>query len=85
VDPLTSSYPYYTPYQFAGNSPIANIDLDGGEPKPLTSGTGEGQTTQTSEKRNQSVGMVGTGVSVPYTVTETWNWHVGGLGKKNKR
>ncbi len=29
VDPLTKSYPWYTPYQFAGNSPIANVDLDG--------------------------------------------------------
>jgi RHS repeat-associated protein len=32
-DPLTSKYPWYTPYQFAGNSPIKFIDLDGGEPK----------------------------------------------------
>ncbi len=29
VDPLTSSYPWYTPYQFAGNKPIAAVDLDG--------------------------------------------------------
>jgi len=29
VDPLTKEYPWYTPYQFAGNSPIQNIDLDG--------------------------------------------------------
>ncbi len=29
VDPLTKSYPFYTPYQFAGNKPIAAIDLDG--------------------------------------------------------
>jgi len=29
VDPLTKSYPWYTPYQFAGNNPIAAIDLDG--------------------------------------------------------
>lgn len=29
VDPLTSSYPWYTPYQFAGNKPIRYIDLDG--------------------------------------------------------
>ncbi|MDH5414965.1 MAG: hypothetical protein OEW87_12570 [Flavobacteriaceae bacterium] len=29
VDPLTSSYPWYTPYQFAGNQPIWAIDLDG--------------------------------------------------------
>ena len=33
VDPLAKSYPWYTPYQFAGNSPIANSDLDGGEPQ----------------------------------------------------
>ena len=29
VDPLTASYPWYTPYQFAGNKPIWAIDLDG--------------------------------------------------------
>ena len=29
VDPLTQSYPWYTPYQFAGNTPIWAIDLDG--------------------------------------------------------
>ena len=29
VDPLTSKFPHYTPYQFAGNQPIWAIDLDG--------------------------------------------------------
>jgi len=29
VDPLTRSYPMLTPYQFASNTPIAAIDLDG--------------------------------------------------------
>jgi RHS repeat-associated protein len=29
VDPLFQSYPWYTPYQYAGNSPIAFIDMDG--------------------------------------------------------
>jgi len=29
VDPLTKNYPWYTPYQFAGNKPILAIDLDG--------------------------------------------------------
>ncbi|MBS1749471.1 MAG: hypothetical protein JST63_06185 [Bacteroidetes bacterium] len=33
VDPLASGYPMLTPYQFAGNSPIMFIDLDGLEPK----------------------------------------------------
>jgi|GEM_PF-6169732 len=31
VDPITSSYPWYTPYQFAGNKPIRYIDKDGEE------------------------------------------------------
>jgi RHS repeat-associated protein len=29
VDPITAEYPELTPYQFASNSPIAGIDLDG--------------------------------------------------------
>ena len=29
VDPITKEYPELTPYQFASNSPIAGIDLDG--------------------------------------------------------
>lgn len=32
VDPLSPEYPWYTPYQFAGNTPIWAIDLDGLEP-----------------------------------------------------
>jgi RHS repeat-associated protein len=31
VDPLTPKFPFYTPYQFSGNKPISNIDLDGRE------------------------------------------------------
>jgi RHS repeat-associated protein len=38
VDPLGFSYPWYTPYQFAGNTPIQAIDLDGGEPKGYQEG-----------------------------------------------
>jgi RHS repeat-associated protein len=29
VDPLTHVYPFYTPYQFAGNKPIKYVDVDG--------------------------------------------------------
>ncbi|WP_423735448.1 RHS repeat-associated core domain-containing protein [Chitinophaga caseinilytica] len=29
VDPLTHDYPWYTPYQFAGNTPVQAVDLDG--------------------------------------------------------
>jgi RHS repeat-associated protein len=31
VDPLKDKYPFYTPYQYAGNKPITFIDLDGME------------------------------------------------------
>ena len=41
VDPLTHSYPFYSPYHFAGNSPIKFVDLDGGEPKAANSTNGE--------------------------------------------
>ena len=35
IDPLSSEYPYYSPYQFFGNNPILYIDLDGAEPAKL--------------------------------------------------
>jgi RHS repeat-associated protein len=31
VDPIIKAYPWYSPYQFAGNKPIWKIDLDGAE------------------------------------------------------
>ena len=38
VDTLTRSYPMLTPYQFASNTPIAAIDLDGLEKRIVISG-----------------------------------------------
>lgn len=37
VDPLFKTYPWFTPYQYASNNPIFNIDIDGleGLPAPL--------------------------------------------------
>ena len=37
VDPLFKSFPFYTPYQFSANTPIAAIDLDGLESKIVIS------------------------------------------------
>jgi RHS repeat-associated protein len=31
VDPLAKKYPFFTPYQFASNTPVQAIDLDGAE------------------------------------------------------
>ena len=46
VDPMAIKYPWYTPYQFAGNKPIAAIDIAGLEEFIInqtffTSSTGE--------------------------------------------
>ena len=38
TDPLQFEYPYYTPFQYAGNKPISYIDLDGAE-EALPKGT----------------------------------------------
>jgi hypothetical protein len=29
VDPLAAKYPFYTPYQYAGNQPVISVDIDG--------------------------------------------------------
>ncbi|PQJ12999.1 hypothetical protein CJD36_004445 [Flavipsychrobacter stenotrophus] len=41
VDPLSKKFPFFTPYQFSGNSPIKFTDLDGKE--MYISGTGADQ------------------------------------------
>ena len=41
VDPLTGKYPWYTPYQFAGNKPMWKVDLDGAEEKSLSLDLGD--------------------------------------------
>lgn len=43
LDPLTDSYPELTPYQYAGDEPISNIDIDG-----LESGLATGANTWSS-------------------------------------
>jgi RHS repeat-associated protein len=40
IDPLTKYYPMLTPYQFASNTPIMAIDLDGCEAEVVIYGTG---------------------------------------------
>lgn len=44
MDPMSKSFPWYTPYQFAGNKPIANLDLDGLEEKSYLVNLGNGKT-----------------------------------------
>ena len=48
VDPLSPDYPWYTPYQFAGNKPIQCIDLDGLEEHVVIQHLDEGAVTTIS-------------------------------------
>jgi RHS repeat-associated protein len=70
VDPLTKSFPWYSPYHFAGNSPILNIDLDGmessntQEPEKVDNGGVPTNPSQSgSSGNNSSSGAIGTEAS----------------------
>jgi RHS repeat-associated protein len=71
VDPLTKKYPFYTPYQFAGNTPIEAKELEGLEPSH-TARTGDcegckdinvGDGDVVSDVQHSTYQMVKTGVS----------------------
>jgi RHS repeat-associated protein len=69
VDPLTKSYPYYTPYAFSGNSPIATIDIDGEETGIPMNGVGPSGTQLsnyfcTVEGRKNWIRAMGTGIAI---------------------
>jgi len=79
VDPLAKEYPWYTPYQFAGNTPIQAIDLDGGEPK--VAGKNEAES-------GKDFVIAGSGPGGYGEIQRNWKWHSGGLttssGKKTQ-
>lgn len=65
VDPLSKNYPWYTPYQFAGNKPIKAIDLDGleeveieGQIVTLTTGVYPRLQKQAFELANSNPGQL---------------------------
>ena len=58
VDPLAGEYPWYTPYQFAGNKPIANIDRDGLEEWYYADGTMAEETGPFSEEYRAEHGLL---------------------------
>ncbi len=64
LDPLTDEYPYYTPYQFAGNEPIANVDVDGLEPWNVLPGV----TVTGTKAASKSVSLVSAFKAVMHAV-----------------
>ena len=49
IDPLAYSYPFYTPYLFAGNKPIVFVDIDGLEEGERAANAGEALSKSTNE------------------------------------
>lgn len=85
VDPLTKDYPWYTPYQFAGNKPIMAIDLDGLEENVVIyQDKGEGKTFMRSCKysdlypgqKHGPFGKTGTAIVVLNTFANDRNTYV---------
>jgi RHS repeat-associated protein len=58
VDPISKKYPELTPYQFASNSPIANVDIDGLERgSSISAGVTNGVNRYSNEKTQQANGV----------------------------
>ncbi len=82
VDPLSQEYPWYTPYQYAANSPIANIDLDGLEAAGVGGGVSitQLQSPKAAENTQKAIIAMGRGIGkrlwniLEYATTHTpWN------------
>ena len=77
VDPLTTFYPWYSPYHFAGNNPIHNIDLDGleecGYGQKLENqwipALGSGKMTEAQFERNKMAFSIGGTVGLAFAAT----------------
>lgn len=55
VDPITSKYPHYTPYQFSGNNPISSVDIDGLEPEKVFNANENVKAPDESNKLKTSI------------------------------
>jgi RHS repeat-associated protein len=77
IDPLASEYPYYTPYQFAGNQPTIAVDIDGLEPAFINDLMQWGATKVASNPNSntsKAIGaFVGVGKSIEKTITGAVN------------
>ena len=58
VDPLSASYSWYTPYQFAGNNPIFFIDRNGESPDKIDIQKETGEVVITKETGDDVVRLV---------------------------
>ncbi len=77
VDPLASDYPYYTPFQFAGNQPTIAVDVDGLEPafiNDIMQWAAKKVTTDPNSNTSKTIGaVVGVGKSIEKTIAGVGN------------
>jgi len=81
VDPLTPSYPMLTPYQFANNTPIQAIDLDGLEAFYVHGTWSNPKTFSALEKENFQTIRSATG----NTTHLTFRWRGGPNSDKGRK
>jgi RHS repeat-associated protein len=81
VDPISRQYPELSTYQFASNSPVANVDLDGGEARLATYGSGihvDPITKKTTEANHEAVFKRDASQNVEWKLaTKTYATHTG--------
>ena len=79
IDPLSEKFPWYTPYQFAGNKPILNTDLDGLEELVYLVTLSNGQTRiSLQSKKIHTDGLFGWKWTQS-PISERYVFEVGGL------
>jgi RHS repeat-associated protein len=84
VDPLSSTFPFYSPYHFSGNNPIRNIDMDGAEPEDyyrhwqwqqpynLSTGKKEGHSDLTVTVDDPKLGKIDAGIVYDKWTQKLW-------------
>jgi RHS repeat-associated protein len=79
IDPLASDYPYYTPYQFAGNQPTIAVDIDGLEPAFINDLMQWGATKVASNPNSNTSKAIGAFVGVGKSIEKTFTGAVNTL------
>jgi RHS repeat-associated protein len=76
VDPITESYPMLTPYQFASNTPISAIDLDGFEAKIAIFGgsTADPKSVPVFKLAAERDVSLGASISSPHSIERASNF-----------
>jgi RHS repeat-associated protein len=81
VDPISNQYPELSTYQFASNSPISAIDLDGGEARLAVFGSGihvDPITKKITESNHQAVFKKDASLNIEWKIaTKTFATHTG--------